>query len=134
MEKSRSCEDYSVIGKVSAGVAYAKIQNYFFGDDSIILEGEGVDKKDLAFAATREWLKLNNPKARFGLCKEDLMEVSRYFSDCDYNGCRDVHSRLGMVASYLTGDKRFGGNALLIASAVHSGYGQDACILIRDKG
>jgi hypothetical protein len=131
----RTCEDYSKIGKVCTGVAYARVQNYFFGDDSIVLVGEGSDGEDLSFAATERWGKANSPGTRFGLSLGGLIKISEHFSGCDYDLCKDVANRFEMVKPYLPGGgKMLGGDSLILISAFHGKMGDSPCLLSRESG
>ena len=134
MAKGRTCEDfYAPKGRQAAGFAYANYQHHFFGDDSLILVGEGEGGKDLAFAATSNWLRGNFPSTRFDLSQDDQNDVRNHLLSCESLPCQESFDRMVQVAPYVSGRKSFS-DALLATSIFQSRMGYDPLVLRREDG
>ncbi len=131
--EDKSCKNYAMLSRCSAGFTYAHIQNDFIGADPIVLAGAGLDGKDLEFAVPWEFLEENHLPGRFGFTCEDGQEVYRHVAGCDSEACREANKRLGMLSDILDREKRQL-DGVMVAAQFNPKNGSERLVISKDNG
>ena len=124
-QSDKTCGSYfAPAGRMAAGFLYGKVQNFYLGSDELVLVGSGSNGKDLAFAASRAWLDVNNPSFRYSAEKQN--EIRWHFMKCKSNECSETLRRYEQLEPYLSGRKKWGTEPLTVACACMGRVGMES--------
>lgn len=132
MIQNKTCDNYAMLGRCSAGFAYAHFQNHVIGADPVVLTAAGHGGKDLSFAATWEFIEENHLAGRFGVVPEDSRELDAHISTCKSPQCVEAMERVRAASRIMSRNTALDG--FLIASQFNPKNGSQPLVLDRARG
>ena len=131
--KERTCSEYSNGLEVAVGWTFAHMFNFYFGEATLVLEGEGPGGEDLEFFVTERWLKENHV-SRLGIKKEDSSAFSAHLESCESEECVAARKKNKKMAGFFKEGKFPGGEAIALVSVFESKSRDACCIISRENG
>lgn len=129
----RNCEDYANGAKRSAGWTFGHMFNFYFGNSTLVLVGEGPDGSNVSFSATDVWLEANHA-TNFGLSREMAQEFFNHVNYCKADQCAQAKEMVNAIYPFLAEGKLPGSAAIAIVSAVEGKGYRDRTVLSRENG
>ena len=129
----RLCNEYANGVKRAAGWIFAHMFNFYFGEATIILVGEGPDGSDVEFFITPLWLEKNHTNA-FGFTNDLSSEFDTHIKKCTSAECIEANRRIEAIVPFLSKGKLPGGDAIILISACEGKRRSDKLYLSRKNG
>jgi len=129
----KSCEEYAAGVKRAAGWTFCHLFNFYFGNSTIVLAGEGPGGTDVEFSATEQWLA-DNHAANFGLDQTMAQNFAAHVQFCQSAECVEANKRLVSISFFFAEGKLPGGEAIAIVSACEGKGHWDKTVLARSNG
>lgn len=129
----RSCAEYAAGVKRAAGWLFAHMFNFYFGEETVILSGEGPDSKDVEFFITHSWLEKNHATA-FGFTDDLADEFNAHVSKCSSPACIEARRMIDAITPFIIKGSLPGGGAIAIVSACEGKRRSDRIRLDRKSG
>lgn len=129
----RSCDEYAAGIKRAAGWVFGHLFNYYFGDGTIVLVGEGTDGTDVELAITSAWLDANHCN-NFGMDRGASSEFIAHNEKCQSLQCIQAGERLRAIGPFFGEGKLPGGAAVAIVSVLEGKSRNCRTVLRRENG